>query len=190
MELDHLADDALALRARDGDRAAFDQLVRLHQGRLRAFLAVRLHDQSAVDDLAQDSFVIAFQRLDTFDPQRPFYPWLRGIALNVLRTHFRQHRLLPHEQDELQELLDNLVGHEAESQGDHDRIALLRRCLGELTGRMAELVRAHYFDGDSLDLIAQRQQCSASAIGMALMRTRRGLGECIRGKLAAVGSPA
>lgn len=188
MQLDHLADNDLAVRAQGGDRAAFDHLVLLHQGRLRAFLAVRLHDQSVVDDLAQDSFVIAFQRLGTFDSQRPFYPWLRGIAINVLRTHFRQRRLLPHQQDELQELLDNLVGHEVESHGDHNQISLLRRCLDELQGRVAELVRAHYYDGESLDRIAHRQQRSASAIGMALMRARRGLGECIRAKLAATGS--
>lgn len=171
----------LVVRAAEGERAAFDELVRCHQSALRGWLALRLnrHHRAAVDDLAQDSFLIAYQRLADFEPGRPFGPWLRGIAHNLLRAHLRRNRPQLHAGDSLQDLFDGLVAQRVEDEDQVDRIAHLRRCLERLHVATATVVRGHYFEGLSLEDLARRSDRTASAIGMALMRARRRLAACI-----------
>jgi RNA polymerase sigma-70 factor (ECF subfamily) len=75
-------DAALIRRAREGDHAAFDALVGAYMR--QAFqMAYRVvgHREDA-EDLVQESFLAAFQYLDSFDIARPFGPWLNRIVLN------------------------------------------------------------------------------------------------------------
>lgn len=75
----------------------FPRLVALHQQGLRAFLRRLCRDHAQADDIAQESFVIAWQRIDTFDPSRDFRAFLFGIAWRKLsesrRSLFRRLRL-------------------------------------------------------------------------------------------------
>jgi len=77
------AEAALVAKARAGSADAFGRLVHMHQQGLRAFLR-RLSPADA-DDLAQESFVFAWEHIGRFDPARSFRPWLFGIA-------WRKHR--------------------------------------------------------------------------------------------------
>jgi RNA polymerase sigma-70 factor (ECF subfamily) len=75
-------DAALVERTRGGDRSAFDALVTAHMR--QAFnLAYRVvqHREDA-EDLVQESFLAAYQYLESFDVGRPFGPWLMRIVLN------------------------------------------------------------------------------------------------------------
>ena len=77
------AETALAIAARAGSADAFGRLVQKHQQALRAFL--RRLGAADADDLAQESFVFAWEHIGRFDPARSFRPWLFGIA-------WRKHR--------------------------------------------------------------------------------------------------
>lgn len=76
------SDARLAARVQRGDAAAFDLLVTRHMK--RAFgVAYRLlsHAEDA-EDLVQDAFVAALQKIDTFDTSRDFAPWFYRILVN------------------------------------------------------------------------------------------------------------
>lgn len=75
-------DQALVARALLGDdRRAFEQLVRRHQGMVRAQLCRLLHgDEAAADDLAQETFLLAWRKLDQFRNEARFSTWLYRIA--------------------------------------------------------------------------------------------------------------
>src|SRR6476646_3303284 len=75
-------DGALVLRAREGDQAAFDVLVRtyMEQAFRMAYRVVGHREDS--EDLVQESFLAAYQYLDSFDTTRPFGPWLTRIVMN------------------------------------------------------------------------------------------------------------
>jgi RNA polymerase sigma factor (sigma-70 family) len=75
-------DQALVARALLGnDRRAFEQLVRRHQGLVRAQLCRLLQgDQAAADDLAQETFLLAWRKLDQFRSDARFSTWLYRIA--------------------------------------------------------------------------------------------------------------
>src|ERR1041385_6886566 len=71
------------------DRATRERLVRENLGWLRGRLRGRTRDAEAVDDICQDAFLKALARLhDLRDPAR-FPAWLRKIAENALRDHYR-----------------------------------------------------------------------------------------------------
>lgn len=75
--------------ARAGSADDFSRLVRLHQQALRAFLRQLCRNDAQADDLAQDAFVFAWEKIDRFDPARDFRPWLFGIAWRKYRTSRR-----------------------------------------------------------------------------------------------------
>jgi RNA polymerase sigma-70 factor (ECF subfamily) len=77
-----VTDDDLVERARQGDPAAFGELVDRHRRAVyRAALAV-LGSHADAEDAAQDALVAAFRRLDTFRGRSSFKTWLLAIAWN------------------------------------------------------------------------------------------------------------
>ena len=79
--------DDLAVRAKEGDSASFDELVARLRGPLVAFLSRRLSDQADADDVAQETFLRAYRHIDSYDPQRRFATWLFAIGKNVAASH-------------------------------------------------------------------------------------------------------
>ena len=75
--------------ARAGSAAAFGRLVQMHQQALRAFLRRLCGNAADADDLAQESFVFAWEHIGRFDPARSFRPWLFGIAWRKYRERKR-----------------------------------------------------------------------------------------------------
>jgi len=82
----------LLARARQGDAAAFEEVVRRYQRRVYgvALRIVRAHDLA--DDVAQEAFVRAWRSLERFDLSRPFGPWICRIAANLAVNHVRSPR--------------------------------------------------------------------------------------------------
>jgi len=75
-------DGALVRRCLDGDTSAFNAIVERYQ-RVLFTVALRfLGDRDAAADAAQNAFVHAFEKLDTFDPARRFFSWIYRIAIN------------------------------------------------------------------------------------------------------------
>ena len=84
-----MEDAKLAERAREGDTAAYERLVRLHQaGAFRAAYLVT-GDASEAEDAAQEAFVKAYRALGRFRPGAPFRPWLLAIVSNEARNRRR-----------------------------------------------------------------------------------------------------
>lgn len=83
----------LVRQARGGDRTAFQQLYREHVGRVYA-LCLRLSaDPIRAEELTQDTFVRAWQKLGSFRGEAAFSSWLHRIAVNAaLQTHRSENR--------------------------------------------------------------------------------------------------
>lgn len=73
------------------DQRAFEQLVRRHQGMVRAQLRRLLHgDETMADDLAQETFLLAWKKLGQFRGEARFSTWLYRIAYSCfLQAHRR-----------------------------------------------------------------------------------------------------
>jgi len=90
-----VSDDAtLIAAAQAGATDAFGLLVRGHQQALRLFLRRLCGNHAEADDLAQEAFVFAWEKIGRCDPARPFRPWLFGIAWRKYRENRRGWRRL------------------------------------------------------------------------------------------------
>lgn len=97
-------DRALVARVQlDGDRRAFEQLLRRHQGLVRGQLRRLLHgDEAAADDIAQEVFLLAWRKLDQFRGDAAFRTWLYRIAWSCFLQAQRRKPELAEDADEIE----------------------------------------------------------------------------------------
>lgn len=81
----------LVLRVQAGDTEAFDALVHGYVRRARAIARRLMQDPDDADDLVQDAFLRALERIDGFDAERPFGPWFFRLLVNAGRDTHRRH---------------------------------------------------------------------------------------------------
>lgn len=85
---------ALVLRAQDGEAAAFEQLVDLHQGRLFRIAFMVVGDRQDAEDVVQESLVLAWRRLHLLEDPAAFRGWVTQIctrsATDVVRRLARR----------------------------------------------------------------------------------------------------
>jgi RNA polymerase sigma-70 factor, ECF subfamily len=77
-----LTDVQLAKRVQQGDAAAFDALVCRHLQRAFGVALRLLGQREDAEDLVQEAFMAALQKIDSFDTQREFSPWFYRILVN------------------------------------------------------------------------------------------------------------
>jgi RNA polymerase sigma-70 factor (ECF subfamily) len=163
-----------------------ESLVLKYQARLRSFLFSRTGGRDVADDIAQEVFLVAFMRLDEYDPERPAFPWIMGIAHNKLREHWR--RLV---REKCVDPLDafvavTLAGDEPDMRAvdvHEQRLEALRACLERVEGVSRSVLDMTYVDKLTSSQIGKRINKEATAVRVLLHRVRRGLGECIQGRL-------
>lgn len=177
-------------RARRGEVDAFAELVRAHHPSVRVFLSAQLRDPSAIDDLVQDVFLRAFDRLNTLRDGTAFRAWLLGIARNRALEYLRERLRSAHPApDALEALLDRTQLAVLEGEDEETRISLeleaLQQCIRGLPPIGARLIREHYFKGRPITVLAAEERKNEGALRMALLRLREALRDCVRRRVAA-----
>lgn len=94
---DGTSDEDLALALQKGEEAAFDEMVRRHQGRVFA-VAFRMtgHREDALD-VAQEVFLKAYRKIDAWQPSGGFVAWLLRLTTNQSIDHLRRKKRHRHE---------------------------------------------------------------------------------------------
>ena len=90
------AERDLVKRVRQGDLASYDELVRLYQERIYATIYHMTSNHEDANDLAQETFIKAFQAIKSFKGGSSFYTWLYRIAVNKTINFLKQHRHRTH----------------------------------------------------------------------------------------------
>ena len=85
-------DIQLVDRTLQGDKTAFDELVRKYQGRLYNTLVHILGCPADAEDVVQDALVQAYVKLHTFKKESAFFTWLYRLAVNRALTHRRRRK--------------------------------------------------------------------------------------------------
>lgn len=85
-----VSDARLVDEARRGETDSFGQLVQRYERRVIRVIRRFMPDDQMAQDLTQEAFLRAFDRLEQFDPSRRFGPWLFRIAVNLTYDHLRR----------------------------------------------------------------------------------------------------
>ncbi len=85
------SDEELVARAlARRDQAAYGELVRRHQSRVRSWLRQLTRNAANADDIAQEAFITAWEKLGSFGGQGKFSSWLLKIAYNEFLMAYRK----------------------------------------------------------------------------------------------------
>jgi len=75
---------------RRGDLPSFEELFKLHHGRVYALCLRMTRNPEEAEDLTQEVFVLVFRKLDTFRGDSTFTTWLHRMTVNCILMHFRK----------------------------------------------------------------------------------------------------
>lgn len=168
-------------KAQHGDLDAFTEMVKRYQGNVRACLAVRLTDSHEAEDLAQEAFIIAYRKRKEFDVEKAFGPWVRTIALNLLRNYWRKHKATSiGGAAELDILMNKHIELNYSADNESERLKALKRCLTKLDESMRMLLRLRYYEQKSIQEMKKAMNVNHSTATMRLHRLREVLHKCIK----------
>ena len=165
--------------------AVFEILVRENADMLMTYLRAMVWRSSAVDDLFQETMLVAWRRLQEYDRTRPFGPWLRGIAGRLVMAHGRKaKRELMLCDENMIDYLDQQVKRISERNGDtwDDKLGALRECLAALPEVPKKAISLRYLEGCTAERIAEVLDVTREAIKKRLQRGRAQLLACMRSK--------
>ena len=91
-EFQGVNDARLVEEARQGEQAAFGELVNRYERRLMRVIKRFIRDDELARDLAQETFLRVYEKLDMFDPSRRFGPWLFRIGVNLTLDFLRKRK--------------------------------------------------------------------------------------------------
>lgn len=100
VEMDELTDQALIRRSLQGDLPAFGVIVKRYQGSVFNVCYRFMSERQLAEDLTQDTFLRAHARLDSYDDERPFGPWIRRVAANLCINELNRNKQLVFSLDE------------------------------------------------------------------------------------------
>jgi RNA polymerase sigma-70 factor (ECF subfamily) len=177
-------EDVLVHRARRGDLKSYDELVKRYQERIYATIYHMTSNHEDANDLAQDSFIKAFQALGSFKGGSSFYTWLYRIAVNKTINFLKQRKNRMHMS--LNDLDFNaehdpdlmaLISHKTPRRdaGLNELQEKLNAALMKLSEPHRLVVVLHDVQGQSHEEIAKVMECNIGTVRSRLFYARQQL---------------
>jgi RNA polymerase sigma-70 factor (ECF subfamily) len=155
----------LIAACRKGDPDAFSDLIRLHERRVFRLAGRFFRQRADVEEVAQETFLIAWSKLHTYREDAPFESWLTRVCLNCCYARLRRAR--PTEE---------LVGEPAEATAAHPAARIeVERLLRTLPPADRFVLLMLYGEGWSMAEIAEKTGWSVSKVKVRAHRARKKL---------------
>ncbi len=166
------ATEALVTRAQRGDLGAWSRLYQDHFDAIFRHVCYLIGDPVFAEDLAQEAFARAMTNASSYDGRASFVTWLRGIALNVVRMHWRRARTTDRVQGDLERMQSVAVpARTPDHQHLQDqRMQVVYEILETLPGHLREAFVMRELEG--LPTAEAAQQLGISAGNLAVRATR------------------
>ena len=173
---------ALVKRARGGDRAAFEELVRRTSRLIYSRLYVETGDRHLAEDLAQETYLRAFRSLGRLTDPAEFRSWLMTIAQNAAidshRRSARRKRKSPPRVS--QEILDNLPAPEIDEEHESETRDKVRAILQSLPEEYRLPLILRYIDGADYEAITLQLGLTEGALRGLLHRGMQKLRRAVK----------
>jgi len=150
-------------QAQGGDREAFHLLFRDVGPLITRILRRRMSDISQIEDVCQEAMIAVYKSRHTYEPARPFEPWLFAIVRKVSGEHLRRERQRHAFQIQVEELP------EVSEHGSLNELEL-RQALGQLSPTQIEALGLTKVIGLSVEEAARR---TGTTVGSMKLRVHR-----------------
>lgn len=177
--VDGTSDQELIRRCLSGQTDSFGLLVERYQHRLYHALVQVLGSPNDAQDVAQDAFVHALEKLQTFRGQSAFYSWLFRIALNTAASARRKRKRMTSSVDLAKESTGaEPIDPRPSTDPTHamevsDRQRLVNQALGKLPEEFRVVLVLKEVDGMSYEEIAGVCDCPVGTVRSRLHRARQ-----------------
>ena len=153
-------------------------LIKRYQGKLQSSLSSHCLNRQEIEYYLHEAFVKAYAKLHKFNPEYSFFPWLKTIALNLLRDEIRSRKTLS--DDAKESLIANLKSDDE----SEEELGALKDCLSNLDMAQQDIMKLRYWSKLSIDELSKQIQKKPSAVKMQILRIRESLKRCIKGKIS------
>jgi len=184
-------DDCLR-RVLQGEKEFFEAVVRQFERPLRAWLAVQSPPGVDVDEIAQQTFIAAYTRLEEYEPGTNFAAWLFTIARYQLKTETTRLRRIA---DYHSRYAPDLLQRELDRHDDEPpemwlvRVESLQKCLESLGDSLRQYVNWRYREEIPLEEMARRSNRSVTAVKKQLWQIRQKLQQCVEKRISKMQRP-
>lgn len=176
-----VSETELILKARDGDRNAFNELVRIHAQGVMNVIYRMCGDAQIAEDAAQETFIRAWSHLGSFRVDSSLRNWLYRIALNTATDMLRKEKhILPNDVEELS-LADPRLGPEGTCLQE-ERTALVRAAIQSLPEASRAVLVLKEYEGLSYREIADALDIPIGTVMSRLNYARKTLKEKLEGQ--------
>ena len=161
-------DEKLMAQIATGEQAALRTLFTRHYSRVYRFVSRFVKDRDAVEEVVNDTFLIAWQQAPRFEGRSRVATWLLGIARYRALGAVKARQAQPESVDEQHEatLVDPSERVDARMQRE-DSSHYLKRCLAMLPREQALLIELHYFSDKSL-----KEAAALTGVPLNTIKTR------------------
>lgn len=175
--MNHQDDHDIIARVLAGNTQDFAVLVRKYEQYVYTLCLRMVKNREEAEELAQDVFVKAYQKLSSFRKESKFSTWLYRVTYNRCLDFLAAAKRKKYTED-----IDQISGFEL-AQTEHaldllhkkERTAHLQKCLDKLPEEEAFLITVFYFEERSVNEIAEITEMSPSNVKVKLYRARKKL---------------
>lgn len=185
---DNDLDQALVKRVQEGDKAAFDLLVRKYQHKLGSVISRYIHDWAECQDVVQEAFIRAYRALGNFRGDSQFYTWLYKIGVNTAKNYLvSQNRRPPSDDIDASDAVQYDGGSRLRDTDTPEHELLreeIEQTVADTVEALPEELRAaitlREVDGLSYEEIAEAMGCPIGTVRSRIFRAREAIDEKIR----------
>ena len=181
---DSMTDTELVARVQQGDKSAFDLLVRRYQHRIIKLVGRYVREPADAQDVAQDAFIKGYRALPNFRGESAFWAWLYRIAINTAKNHLVAAARRPSdidlgsnedgEQFEIEDLKSTLETPERLLLTEEIRETVID-AIGKLPEDLRTAILLRELDGMSYEEIATVMACPIGTVRSRIFRAREAI---------------
>ncbi len=169
-------------QAQTGDQDAYRRLLEDITPYLRALAARHIRNADDIEDTVQDALLTVHSARNTYDPSRPFGPWLVAIANRRIVDGLRRRGRVCSHESSMEKELETFVADAANLQEEAVDARLVREAIEQLTGGQRDAMRMLKLEEMSLQEAAATSGMSVAALKVATHRAMKRLREMFRQK--------
>jgi RNA polymerase sigma-70 factor (ECF subfamily) len=156
-------------RAKDGDKEAMSEIFEMYKDYVMRSSYIMLGRVEEAEDVTENVFFKIFTRIQSFDIERDFRPWLSRIIINETRNYISKNKITLFKDNTNQEYVESSINL------NREEIMDIREGLKRLTQKEKEIITLRYYDELTIEEISKILKLPKNTVKVRIHRTLKKL---------------